>query len=298
MTPEAAASRLTAAVTPVLADKYAVKPTWRYGLRPLKETLVGDVRRTLLLLFGAMAFVLLIAIVNVMNLFLARGTVRAHELAVRASLGARRGRLARQLLAESALLGSMGGAAGLGLAWTLLQAASAWATPAVPRLEEVDVDAALVLFALACGIGAGLAAGTWPAVRLPWTHLVNVLREGGRGSSAGSLHGRIRQALVIAEIALTVMVLCGAVLLTKSLFRLQAIDPGFRPDGVVTFRLSLPDESYGTEDRVALFATSLENRLREDPGVSSIAYAFSLPPNLLVMSNTIRSRTRFRARVK
>jgi predicted permease len=285
VTPEAAASRLTAAVTPALADKYAVKPTWRYGLRPLKETLVGDVRRTLLLLFGAMAFVLLIAIVNVMNLFLARGTVRAHELAVRASLGARRGRLARQLLAESALLGSMGGAAGLGLAWTLLQATSAWATPAVPRLEEVRVDTALVLFALACGIGAGLVAGTWPAVRLPWTHLVNVLREAGRGSSAGSLHGRTRQALVVAEIALTVMVLCGAVLLTKSLFRLQAIDPGFRPDGVVTFRLSLPDESYGTEDRVALFATSLENRLREEPAVSSIAYAFSLPPNLLVMSN-------------
>ena len=231
VTAEAAAAKLTAAVTPVLRDKYAVKPTWRYGLRPLKETLVGDVRRTLLLLFGAMALVLLIAIVNVMNLFLARGTVRARELAVRASLGAGRARLARQLLAESALLGSVGGAAGLGLAWTLLQVAGACATLAVPRVQDVRLDAALVLFALACGIGAGLAAGTWPALRLPWSQLVDVLRDGGRSGSAGSLHGRTRQALVIAEIALTVMVLSGAVLLTKSLLRLQAIDPGFRPDG-------------------------------------------------------------------
>ncbi len=285
VTPEAAAAKLTAAVTPVLRDKYAVKPTWRYGLRPLKETLVGDVRRTLLLLFGAMAFVLLIAIVNVMNLFLARGTVRARELAVRASLGAGRGRLARQLLAESALLGSLGGAAGLGLAWTLLHVAGASATLAVPRLDEVRLDAALVMFALACGIGAGLVAGTWPALRLPWTHLVNVLRDGGRSGSAGSLHGRTRQALVVAEIALTVMVLSGAVLLTKSLLRLQAIDPGFRPDGVVTFRLSLPDDSYGNEDRIALFAADLENRLRGEPGVSSVAFALSLPPDLLVMSN-------------
>jgi putative ABC transport system permease protein len=284
VTADAAASKLTAAVAPVLRDKYAVKPTWRFGLRTLRETLVGDVRRTLLLLFGAMTLVLLIAIVNVMNLFLARGTVRAHELAVRASLGAGRGRLARQLLAESALLGAVGGAAGLGLAWTLLQVGGASATLAVPRLLDVRVDAALVFFALACGVGAGLAAGTWPALRLPWSQLLNVLRDGGRGGSAGSLHGRTRQALVIAEIALTVMVLSGAVLLTKSLLRLQAIDPGFRPDGIVTFRLSLPGESYN-EDRVALFAGSLESRLREEPGVSSVAFALSLPPDLLVMSN-------------
>ena len=284
VTAEAAASKLTAAVTPVLRDKYAVKPTWRYGLRTLRETLVGDVRRTLLLLFGTMTLVLLIAIVNVMNLFLARGTVRARELAVRASLGAGRGRLARQLLAESALLGAVGGAAGLGLAWTLLQVGGASATLAVPRLQDVRVDAALVFFALACGVGAGLAAGTWPALRLPWSQLVNVLRDGGRDGSAGSLHGRTRQALVIAEIALTVIVLSGAVLLTKSLLRLEAIDPGFRPNGIVTFRLSLPGESYN-EDRVALFAGSLESRLRNQPGVSSVAFALSLPPDLLVMSN-------------
>ena len=114
------------------------------------------------------------------------------------------------------------------------------------------------MFALACGIGAGLVAGTWPALRLPWTHLVNVLRDGGRSGSAGSLHGRTRQALVVAEIALTVMVLSGAVLLTKSLLRLEAIDPGFRPDGIVTFRLSLPDDSYGRGSRRALRRESRE----------------------------------------
>ena len=245
-------------------NRDAVKPGWRYGLRPLKDTLVGDVRRTLLLLFGAMALVLLIAIVNVMNLFLARGTVRARELAVRSSLGASRGRLARQLLVESALLGSVGGAAGLGLAWTLLQVAGASTTLAVARLEEIRLHALLVLFALTCGIGAGLAARTWPALRLPWTQLVNVLRDGGRSASSGALHGRTRQALVVAEIALTVMVLSGAVLLTKSLLRLQAIDPGFRPDGVVTFRLSLPENPYGNEKRCR--ALRRESRTRACAG--------------------------------
>ncbi|HSC26050.1 MAG TPA: FtsX-like permease family protein [Vicinamibacterales bacterium] len=166
MEPETAAAGLTTAVAPVLQSLSAVEPYWRYGLRPLKDALVGDVRQTLLVLLGTVALVLLIAIVNLGNLMLARSSVHVRKLAVRASLGAGRGRLARHLLAESGLLGAMGGALGVELAWVFLHVGGVPARRVVPRLEVVQPDAGMVAFALVCGIGAGLAAGLLPAARL------------------------------------------------------------------------------------------------------------------------------------
>ena len=282
---EAAAARFTAGIRPTLQSKFAVEPNWEYRLRPMKDTIVGNVRPTLLLVLGAMALVLLIAIVNVTNLFLARGTVRARELAVRASLGASRGRLARHLLAESALLGTLGGLLGIWLAAGIHRIGSTAAKTILPRIDEVQMDTTVVVFAVLCGIASGILAGMLPALRLPWHRLATFLRDGGRSASDGAGRGRTRQALVIAEVALTVTVLTGAVLLGKSFVRLQATDPGFKPAGLASFRLSLPDEPYATEERLGAFLTQLETKLGAIPGVRSISYSLALPPDWLVMSN-------------
>jgi putative ABC transport system permease protein len=285
ITEDGAAARLTAAITPVLRDRYRVDPTWRYQLRPLKDVLVGDVRPTLLLLFGAVGLVLLIAVANVANLLLARGATRGRELAVRASLGAGRGRLARQLLAESALLGLMAGALGLAVALLVLGFAGHAARSFVPRLEEVRLDALVIVFALGVGTMAGLLAGVWPALRLPWRHLSDALRDGGRGAGESVRQGRARRLLVASEVALTLIVLTGAALLVKSLIRLQTVDPGFHPNGVLSFRLSLPPDPYDDDARAGAFLDTLGARLRGLPGVSSVAYVTSLPPDRLNWSN-------------
>jgi putative ABC transport system permease protein len=283
--PEAAAARLTALVTPVLRDRYGITNQWKYGLRAEQDVLVGDVRETLLLTLCAVSLVLLIAIANVANLLLARGSVRTRELAVRASLGAGRARLARQLLAESAFLGLLGGGLGLLLAAVGIDLARSAAALVVPRMNEVRLDPAIVAFALAVGVAAGLAAGVMPVVRLPWTHLGTWLREGGRATGEGIRDGRLRRGLVITEIALTLTVLTGSALLVKSLLRLEREDPGFRPDGVLSFLISLPPEPYKDRVRTAAFVTDLDSRLRALPGVTAVAEASSLPPDLLTFSN-------------
>ena len=279
-----AEARITTAVTPLLRDRYGIKDSWRYGLRPLHDTLVGDVRETLLLTFAAVSLVLIIAMANVANLLLARGTVRTRELAVRASLGAGRGRLARQLLTESAVLGITGGVLGVILAGALVDVARTAGSEIVPRLSEVRVDVTIVLFGCALGLLSGLLAGVLPVMRLPWRRLGEWLREGGRTGESVT-NGRTRRALVVAEIALTLTVVTSAALLVKSLITVEREDPGFRPDGLLSFRLSLPDQPYDDETRLAAFVADLTTRLASLPGVASVAYAASLPPNLLDITN-------------
>ena len=285
LTPEAAAERLTSVVTPVLQTKYAVEPTWRYGVQPLQESLVVDVRRSLLLLLGAMGLVLTIAIVNVTSLMLARGTARTRELAVRASLGAGRGRLARHLVAESTLLGLLGGILGLAFAAVLLSVVGSGAIRTLPALDDLRLDTTMVVFAMTCSLGAALLASLLPIIRTPWSRLASVLREGGRASSGSKAHAPVRQALVVCEVALTVTVLTGAVLLGRSLMRLQTIDPGFEPKNVMSFRLSLPDDPYDNDERLAAFVATLEDRLRAGNSVRDVAFSLALPPNLLALSN-------------
>lgn len=277
-----AATRLTAAVMPVLRERYPqADSAWRYRVLPMKDVLVGDLRTTLLLLFGAVCLVMVIAVGNVANLLLARGTARARELAVRASLGAGRGRLVRQLLTESALLGALGSALGLAIALGLLRIAHSMAARLVPRLNEVRFDPFVIVFGLSIGICAALLAGVLPVFWLTRSRLSDALRDGGRGAGESVRRGRIRRVLVAAEIALTLTVLCGAALLVKSLVRLQTVDPGFRPPGVLSFRLSLPDDPYDDNARLHAFLDTLEGRLRGLPGVSSVGYVTSLPPDRL-----------------
>ncbi len=225
------------------------------------------------MLFCGVSLVLLVAVVNVANLMLARGTVRTRELAVRASLGARKGRLARQLLTESALLGVLGGALGLAIAAIALDVAGTAASAVIPRMNEVRLDPVVVAFALSLGLGAGLVAGVLPVARLPWTRLGTWLRDGGRTTGEGAHTGRLRGALVVAEIALTLMVLTGSALLVKSLLRAQREDPGFRSQGVLTFLLSLPEDRYKPAERTGAFLTSAVARLRGVPGVVDVAAA-------------------------
>ena len=292
VTPDEAAARLTGAVTPVLRDRFGIQPGWHYGLRPLKDAVVGEVRDTLHLLGGAMALVLLIAIVNVSNLLLARGSVRTRELAIRASLESgsetacpsTAGRIgaARMPVVPIGSCARGGGGRDRGLS----------ARNGAPAARRNRADRPMVAFAFACGLGSGLVAGALPALRIPWRHLPPALGTADRSSSAGSGHGRLRQGLVVAELALTVTIVAASLLVAKSLFRLEAVDPGFRPDGVLTFRLAPRQSLYANEDRLSTFLQALDGRLRTLPGVSSIAFSMALPPNLLPMSNNYTSRER------
>ncbi|HEX2189801.1 MAG TPA: ABC transporter permease [Longimicrobiaceae bacterium] len=248
------------------------------GISPvsLYEQMVGDVRLSLLVLLGAVGLVLLIACANVANLLLARAAAREGELAVRAAMGAGRGRLVRQLLAESVILGLLGGAAGLVLAVWGTSALVAMEPQGIPRLAEVGVDATVVAFTLGVALLSGVLFGLLPAVQVTRSDLAGTLREGGRGSLAGRGSARTRNALVVAEMALAVVLLAGAGLLIRSFAVLQGVDPGFRTESALSFNVSLPQAAYDEGARGAFYDGLLE-RLEGLPGVRSAAAVSDLP---------------------
>ena len=213
-----------------------------FGGTPVLDLLVGEARTPLLMLFAAVALVLLVACANVANLLLARGSARRSELAVRAALGAGRGRLVRQLVAEALLLGIVGGAIGVLLAYAGVRAL-VWAQPAdIPRLDDVAVNGVVVGFTFVCAIVTALVFGVIPALQSTGHDLLQYVRAGGRGGDGGGR--RLRSGLVVAETALAVVLLVGAGLLVRSLGELAKVNPGFVPERALSLRVLLQGPAY------------------------------------------------------
>ena len=241
----------------------------------LADRVVADIRVTLLALFGAVGFLLLIACVNVANLLIARGAARQHELAVRAALGGGRLRLTLQMLVESTLISVVGGALGAAVAFWLLRALIAVAPDGTPRVESVRLDADALLFALASAAVCGLLFGLFPAFQASGVHGQHALvRARAAGASAGS--HRLRRALMVVETALAIVLLTGAGLTMRTLQELTRLDTGFRVDHLLTLRVMLAGEQW-SEPRRRNFSNDLGERLRAVPGVTKAALAYSLP---------------------
>ena len=253
---------------------------WGVRLIPLRETLVGSQTRTaLLVLFGAVGLVLLIACANVTNLLLARSTARCKEMAVRAALGATRWRVVRQLLAESVLLTAAGGALGVVLALWGVEALLALVPEELrfARLDEARVDGWVLAFTAGVSLSAGLLVGLLPGLKVSKPDLNLALKETGRGASAEARVRRARGLLVVAEIAVTLVLLVGAGLLLRSFLRLQQTELGFEPRNLLTLTVGAPTQLYGQNARRAEYFRKMQERLSALPGVQGAALASSLP---------------------
>jgi predicted permease len=276
VTPAEADAELKALRVRLLPEYPEYKRGWGFAVRPAAEVVGGGTRTPLLILLGAVSLVLLVACANVANLLLARSLARRQELAVRAALGASGGRIVRQILTENLVLAIAGGAAGIAVAHAglaVLQAATADLLPVTftPRLDHRVLAVSLLV-----AIVTGPLVGLLPALRARRLDLNVALADGGRGSSS-STQQRTQSALVIAEVALTVVLLASAGLLLRSLARAASVDPGFDATGVLAFDLSLPDASYPTPDERLAFVSALLERLRSEPGVDAAGTAMGIP---------------------
>jgi predicted permease len=244
---------------------------------PVDQQVTGRVRPALLVVFGAVGFVLLIACANVAGLLLVRGEHRRRELAVRVALGAGARRLGRLLLTESVVLAALGGALGVALAGLAVWLVRRTAPAALPRVAETTLDGGVLLFALGVTAAAALLAGVLPALQVAHVAPARELKEGGRAATAGPSRLRWRQLLVAGEVALAVVLAAGAGLMVRSVANLLAIDAGFEPTGVLTMRLSTPSAWYPDSVRVAAFHDELARRVAEVPGVAAVGAARLLP---------------------
>jgi predicted permease len=258
------------------ADFRQTNDTLTFNATPLTDVIVGDVRTPLLVLLGAVGFVLLVACANVANLLLARASGRQAELAVRSALGAGRGRLVRQLLTEAVVLGTGGGAVGLAIAFAATRALVAAQPADIPRLGEIGLDRAVVMFTFAIAIATSLAFGMLPALQYSGTRVQSALRDATRGGAR--LGGqRMRSALVVAEMALAVVLLIGAGLLIRSFIQLTRVDPGFRVEQALSFRVVLQGTKYREDAATRTRVAEFEQRLRGLPGVMTVGATSLLP---------------------
>jgi putative ABC transport system permease protein len=246
-------------------------------LAAAQEELVGDVRPTLLVLLGAVGFVLLIACANVANLLLARAAGRHREIAVRSALGAWRGRIVRQLMTESLLLAFAGGLLGLLFALWGVEILSAFVPENVPRFGETSVDLRVLGFTLAASVLTGFLFGIAPALQSSKFDLNEALKEGGRGGTDGRGRRRVRSLLMVSEVALSLVLLVGAGLLIKSFVKLRNTDPGFDAGNTLTASLSLAAVRYDTDEKITDFYRRLVERVRAMPGVESVGAVTPLP---------------------
>ncbi len=261
----------------VYPDAYPEKFTVR--VMSLTEMVVGRFRTTLMILLAAVALLLLIACANVSNMLLARATAREREIAVRAALGASRWRIVRQLLVESGLLATGGAVLGCVLAWLGVKGILAVIPEdAIPSEAVVGMNLPVLLFSAAVAVLATVVAGLAPAMHAARRQLADPLKNAAKGASGGFRHGRLRNALVISEIALSVVLLGGAGLLMRTMVALQTVDLGLNPDNVLVIRLPLPEEHYKTAAARQKFFSQLLQRLRDLPGVVAGTETSTLPP--------------------
>jgi putative ABC transport system permease protein len=282
--PEIPAERASAELRGLTEELTPVHPTQFRPIRyspvdvvPALEAIVRNVRAQLLVLMGAVAFVLLIACTNVANLLLARAQVRQREIAVRAALGSSRGRIVRYIFAESAVIGLLGGGAGLLAAYYTLPLLANFLGAQIPRAEEIGINGAVLLFALALSLGASLIFGVVPAWRASRTAPAQLLRSGGRGQSQTRSAGRLNDVLVGGEIALCLVLLAGAGLMLKSMWQLMRVDTGLVTENILTVQYSLPPGRYEGPEEIQLVYQRMEEELGAIPGVASVAFSTTLP---------------------
>jgi putative ABC transport system permease protein len=244
---------------------------------PLRENVVGKVETPLLILLGAVGLVLLIACANVAHMLLARASSRRKELAVRGALGAGRARIAAQLLTENLLLAVLGGAAGLVIASWGTRALRALSPANLPRVDSVAIDGWVALFLIAATLATGLIFGLVPALRVSSMNLAGALKDAARGSSESFRRNRLRGALVASEFALALVLLIGAGLMVRSFFALRAVDPGFRPDHVISMVVSVAGSPEADAGRREVFYRQLLDRVRALPGVEAAGGINHLP---------------------
>ena len=242
----------------------------------LLDQIVGDARQSLLALLGAVGVVILIACANVANLLLVRASVREKEIAIRTALGAGRARLVRQMLAESLVLAVGGGALGMLFAYLVLRPIQTLSAGSIPRVQGISIDGTVLLFAIAVTVATGIIFGLAPAWQASRAGIAAIMKEGGRSSSTGG--GRwMRSALLVVEVALSIVLLVGAVLLLRSFARVTRVDPGFQADHVLAFRVALPAVSYGEDHNRIAFFDQLITRLEQLPDVRSAGMIQTLP---------------------
>jgi putative ABC transport system permease protein len=252
-------------------------------VRPLLESIVGESRPILLLLSAAVGLVLLVACANVANLLLARGTERLRELALRSAIGADRGRLVRQLLTESAVLSLVGASGGLAVAFAATRALTVLAAAGMPRADQISLDPPVMLFAIGAALLTSLVFGLLPAIQLSRIDLNESLKEGGRQQGA-ALGRASRELLIVAEVAMSIMLLVGAGLLVRSLWELQGVNPGFTAQQLLTMEVALPTARYEEGEQMP-FYQRLEERLRSLTGVTGVGAV-----NILPLSESYDSR--------
>ncbi len=250
---------------------------WDAEAVSLREDLVGDMRRPLMVFLGAVGFVLLIVCANVANLMLTRGAARQREMAVRVAIGAGRQRLVRQLLTESMVLAGIGGLVGIAIAAVGVRLYGQAVPDGLPWYVTLRLDGMTVLFTVAIAVLTGILFGLMPAFRSTDLNLSGALREGTGGSGEGRQRARLRSALVVAEVALCLVLMIGAALLIQSYRALQGTQLGFERRGVLTLRLSLPRSTYDQPDKRTLFYATLFDRLAALPGISAVGSAQGIP---------------------
>jgi putative ABC transport system permease protein len=251
-------------------------------MMPMKEWMVRDFSTALLVLLGAIGLLLLIAVVNVANLLLARATARQREVAVRMALGASRKRVVRQLLTESAVLSLLGGVLGLLLAWLAVRAFLAFGPGQMPRLNEVGINSGVLLFTFVICVGSGILFGLAPAIEISRPSLADPLKDTTRSSSPASAH-RTHRALLVFEVALSLLLMIGSGLLIRSFVRLSDVNPGVQADHVITAAISLPNKY--AEPQIQQFWQQFLEKAGALPGVKAAGITMSLPPNLLEITN-------------